>query len=120
MLSHTANNQLWLDMEKELAELRAENERMENLLALDVHTCGPNCQRDGCVNRRLREELESLLSIEQHFKAQYAKRVTELAAQLATLTEQRDLAVKMLDAAEEKLGFVEAKMDESSARVEQL
>jgi len=60
MVSHTANNQLWLDMEKELAELRAENERMENLLALDVHTCGPNCQRDGCVNRRLREENEAL------------------------------------------------------------
>ena len=47
-------------LEKELTELRAENEHMENLLAIDIHTCGPNCQRDGCVNRRLREENEAL------------------------------------------------------------
>jgi len=60
MVSHTANNQIWLDMEKEIAELRAENERMENLLALDVHSCGPNCQRAGCVNRRLLDENEAL------------------------------------------------------------
>jgi hypothetical protein len=47
-------------LKAELAALRAENERMENLLAMDVHSCGPNCQRDGCVNRRLREENDLL------------------------------------------------------------
>lgn len=44
----------------QVEELERENERMENLLALDVHTCGPDCKRSGCVNRRLREENEAL------------------------------------------------------------
>jgi len=46
--------------------------------------------------------------------------ITHLRQQVATITKQRDMAAKMLDAAEEKLVFVEAKMDESIALVGQL
>jgi len=41
----------------EIARLERE---LENERARDVHSCGPNCTRDGCVNRRLREENETL------------------------------------------------------------
>jgi len=40
-----------------VAELLRE---LENERARDIHSCGPNCQRTGCVNRRLREENEAL------------------------------------------------------------
>jgi len=40
-----------------VAELQRE---LENERARDIHSCGPNCQRTGCVNRRLREENEAL------------------------------------------------------------
>ena len=48
------------NMQAEIAELRAESERMENLLAMDVHSCGPTCTKSPCVNRRLRDENEAL------------------------------------------------------------
>ena len=35
-------------------KLRAERDQLVN----DVHSCGPTCQRAGCVNRRLREALQ--------------------------------------------------------------
>jgi hypothetical protein len=47
-----------------IAELEAEVERMENLLAEGIHTCNPTCKRPLCVLRRenkaLREALETL------------------------------------------------------------
>lgn len=43
-----------------IANLQAEVTRLENLLALDIHTCGPNCTRSTCVNRRLQEENDAL------------------------------------------------------------
>jgi hypothetical protein len=39
---------------KSLAEQR--NKQMETMVN-DVHSCGPTCQKAGCVNRRLREAL---------------------------------------------------------------
>lgn len=33
---------------------------LANERARGIHTCGPDCTRSGCVNARLREELEAL------------------------------------------------------------
>jgi uncharacterized protein (DUF1778 family) len=38
--------------EKTIEQLRRENERLKN----DVHSCGLDCTKAGCVNRQLREE----------------------------------------------------------------
>jgi len=38
-------------------ELRRE---LENERARDIHSCGPTCSRNGCVNRRLQDELAEL------------------------------------------------------------
>ena len=47
-----------------IAELEAEVERMENLLAEGIHTCNPTCKRPLCVLRRenkaLREAVEAI------------------------------------------------------------
>jgi len=53
----TTTAQLISNLQAEIAELKRE---LENERARDVHSCGPNCTRDGCVNRRLREENEAL------------------------------------------------------------
>lgn len=40
--------------EETIESLRRE---LENERARDIHSCGPDCTRSGCVNRRLRKEL---------------------------------------------------------------
>ena len=57
--SHDGQKLEWL--EAQLAEARAENERLENLLAEGVHSCSPLCTRPLCVMRRRVEELEAQL-----------------------------------------------------------
>jgi len=42
---------------KSLAEQR---DRQIKGLVNDVHSCGPTCQKAGCVNRRLREALQDV------------------------------------------------------------
>lgn len=40
-----------------IADLEEEQKELENERARGIHTCHDNCTRDGCVNRRLRDEL---------------------------------------------------------------
>jgi len=44
-------------LQAEIVELKRE---LENERARDIHSCGPDCSRAGCVNRRLRDENEAL------------------------------------------------------------
>lgn len=39
------------ELEDEIENLQRE---LGNEKARGIHSCGPNCQKDGCVNRRLR------------------------------------------------------------------
>jgi hypothetical protein len=43
----------------EVAELKRE---LDNEQARDIHSCHPNCSREGCVNRRLRAELAAAIA----------------------------------------------------------
>lgn len=53
------------ELRVENAALRESNERLreelENEQARGIHSCHPNCTRDGCVNRRLRGMLSEAL-----------------------------------------------------------
>jgi len=53
----TTTAQLIGNLLAEIAELKRE---LENERTRDIHSCGPDCQRAGCVNRRLRAENEAL------------------------------------------------------------
>jgi hypothetical protein len=57
---------LELGTAKRCDRLRAEvtrlQEELENEQARGIHSCHPNCTRDGCVNRRLRAELAAALA----------------------------------------------------------
>lgn len=43
----------------EIADLKRE---LDNEQARDIHSCHPNCSREGCVNRRLRAELAAAIA----------------------------------------------------------
>lgn len=51
---NTPAAELAKDASAEIESLRRE---LENERAREIHSCGPDCTRSGCVNRRLREEL---------------------------------------------------------------
>lgn len=53
----TTTAQIICNLQAEIAELQRE---LDNERARGIHSCGPNCQRDGCVNRRLQAENEAL------------------------------------------------------------
>jgi len=42
---------------KQVEELQ---EELDNEKAREIHTCHDNCTKDGCVNRRLRQQIEQL------------------------------------------------------------
>ena len=46
------------EMREDNKRLAGELEKAENLLAIDIHSCHPNCTNSECVNRRLREQVE--------------------------------------------------------------
>jgi prefoldin subunit 5 len=48
--------------ERRIAELEAENERLNNILAEGVHSCSIYCQRPMCVMQRKYDELKAELS----------------------------------------------------------
>jgi hypothetical protein len=48
---------VWCERGKEVLELQ---QRLENEYARSVHSCTPQCTRDGCVNRKLREEMTNM------------------------------------------------------------
>ena len=70
-----------------IAELEAEVERMENLLAEGIHTCNPTCKRPLCVLRRENKELREELEVANEIGARHAKRVGEQAIELQALRE---------------------------------
>lgn len=51
------NSPVQQDAAAELRRLHAEVENYKN----HIHTCGPNCTKAGCVNRRLHEQNQTLL-----------------------------------------------------------
>lgn len=64
-LADAAVEILWTEKCLELAKLvrqhiEATAAELANERARGIHTCGPDCTRSGCVNARLRAELESL------------------------------------------------------------
>ena len=58
-------------------KLRAERDQLVN----DVHSCGPTCQRAGCVNRRLRDALES--EYDRGYRVAMHRQAAEVDALLA-------------------------------------
>jgi hypothetical protein len=71
-----------------IAELEAEVERMENLLAEGIHTCNPTCKRPLCVLRRENKELREELEVANEIGARHAKRVGEQAMELQALLKE--------------------------------
>ena len=53
----------WTDTIRQHIESTAAE--LANERARGIHTCGPDCTRSGCVNARLREELEALRAFAQ-------------------------------------------------------
>jgi hypothetical protein len=49
--------------ERRIAELEAENERLNNILAEGVHSCSIYCQRPMCVMQRKYNELKAELEV---------------------------------------------------------
>lgn len=43
----------------------------------DIHSCHPNCARAGCVNERLRAEVEALRADAERWKALYRRAINE-------------------------------------------
>ena len=56
-------------------KLRAERDALVN----DVHSCGPTCARAGCVNRRLRDALESIKHDSEFFSASHLRSLAKIA-----------------------------------------
>jgi len=58
-----------------IEQLRAERDQLVN----DVHSCGPTCQKAGCVNRRLREALESIKHDSEFFSVSHLRNLAKIA-----------------------------------------
>ena len=56
-------------------KLRAERDQLVN----DVHSCGPTCAKAGCVNRRLRDALESIKHDSEFFSASHLRSLAKIA-----------------------------------------
>ena len=56
-------------------KLRAERDALVN----DVHSCHNNCTRAGCVNRRLRDALESIKHDSEFFSASHLRSLAKIA-----------------------------------------
>jgi len=56
-------------------KLRAERDRLVN----DVHSCHNNCTRAGCVNRVLREALESIKHDSDFFSVSHLRSLAKIA-----------------------------------------
>ena len=56
-------------------KLRAERDQLVN----DVHSCGPTCQKAGCVNRRLRDALESIKHDSEFFSVSHLRSLAKIA-----------------------------------------
>ena len=56
-------------------KLRAERDALVN----DVHSCGPTCQRAGCVNRVLRNALESIKHDSEFFSVSHLRSLAKIA-----------------------------------------
>ena len=55
--------------------LRAERDRLVN----DVHSCGPTCRMAGCVNRVLRNALETIKHDSEFFSASHLRSLAKIA-----------------------------------------
>lgn len=58
-----------------IERLRAERDRLVN----DVHSCHNNCTRAGCVNRRLRDALESIKHDSEFFSVSHLRNLAKIA-----------------------------------------
>ena len=58
-----------------IEKLRAERDALVN----DVHSCGPTCQRAGCVNRVLRNALETIKHDSEFFSASHLRSLAKIA-----------------------------------------
>lgn len=56
-------------------KLRAERDALVN----DVHSCGPTCAKAGCVNRKLRDALESIKHDSEFFSASHLRSLAKIA-----------------------------------------
>ena len=56
-------------------KLRAERDQLVN----DVHSCHNNCTRAGCVNRVLREALESIKHDSEFFSVSHLRSLARIA-----------------------------------------
>ena len=56
-------------------KLRAERDALVN----DVHSCGSTCQRAGCVNRVLRNALESIKHDSEFFSVSHLRSLAKIA-----------------------------------------
>ena len=56
-------------------KLRAERDRLLH----DVHSCHAGCQKAGCVNRRLRDALESIKHDSEFFSASHLRSLAKIA-----------------------------------------
>lgn len=56
-------------------KLRAERDALVN----DVHSCGPTCVRAGCVNRVLRDALESIKHDSEFFSVSHLRNLAKIA-----------------------------------------
>lgn len=56
-------------------KLRAERDRLVN----DVHSCGPTCARAGCVNRVLRNALETIKHDSEFFSVSHLRSLAKIA-----------------------------------------
>jgi hypothetical protein len=55
--------------------LRAERDQLVN----DVHSCHAGCAKAGCVNRRLRDALESIKHDSEFFSASHLRSLARIA-----------------------------------------
>ena len=56
-------------------KLRAERDQLVN----DVHSCGPTCRMAGCVNRVLRDALESIKHDSEFFSVSHLRNLAKIA-----------------------------------------
>ena len=56
-------------------KLRAERDQLVN----DVHSCGPTCRMAGCVNRVLRDALESIKHDSEFFSVSHLRSLAKIA-----------------------------------------
>lgn len=96
-----------------IADLKEVQRELENERARGIHSCHDNCTRDGCVNRRLREELNTTRKqLEEATAARGngvlvpAQRLEEMQAEIRALRKQLTEAQALLVSGADLLGKV--------------